>query len=101
VNIAAHGEAWIVLDDQDYEEYFSTADGDAVVSESLEAKMREKYSLVDYFVDVEVAAGEGWTKPYPATREIFNSIEVGTKVKFRCSGPTELPEIVELLPSSD
>jgi hypothetical protein len=35
------------------------------------------------------------------SREVFNNIEVGNKVKFRWTRLTELPEIVELLPGSD
>lgn len=64
---------------------------------NLEGEMKEEYSLINYFVNVEVAQGEGWTQPYRASREIFNDIEVGTRLKFRWSGPAELPEIVELL----
>ena len=101
VNRTGDGEPLILLKDEDYEEYFSTGDENAVVSESLEREMKKEYSVVNYFVNVKVAAEEEGTQPYRATREIFNNIEVGTKVKFRWSGPTELPEIVELLTSSD
>jgi len=100
VNIGG-GEPWIVLKDEDYEGRFSTADENAVVSESLETEMKEEYSVVNYFVNVKVDPEEEGTQPYRASREVFNNIEVGTKVKFRWSGPTELPEIVELLTSSD
>ena len=100
VNIGG-GEPWIVLKDEDYEERFSTADENAVVSESLEREMKEEYSVVNYFVNVKVDPEEEGTQPYRASREVFNNIEVGTKVKFRWSGPTELPRIVELLTSSD
>ena len=100
VNIGG-GEPWIVLKDEDYEEHFSTADENAVVSESLEREMKEEYSVVNYFVNVKVDPEEEGTQPYRASREVFNNIEVGTKVKFRWSGPTELPELVELLTSSD
>ena len=101
MNAAADGEAWIVLKDQDYEEYFSTVEENAVVSESLEAEMKKEYSVVNYFINVKVAPEEEGTRPFRASREVFNSIEVGSTVKFRCSGSTELPKIVELLPSGD
>jgi len=101
VNSIGDGEPWILLKDEDYEEYFSTGDENAVVSESLESEMKKEYSVVNYFVNVKVAAKEEGTQPYRASREVFNNIEVGTKVKFRWSGTTELPEIVELLTSSD
>ncbi len=101
MNAAADGEAWIVLKDQDYEEYFSTVEENAVVSESLEAELKKEYSIVNYFVNVKVAPEEEGTRPFRASREVFNTIEVGTTVRFRCSEPTELPEIVEVLPNSD
>lgn len=101
MNSGGDGEPWILLKDEDYEEYFSTGDENAVVSESLESEMKKEYSVVNYFVNVKVAPEEEGTKPYRASREVFNNIEVGTKVKFRWSGPTELPWIMELLTSSD
>ena len=101
MNGPGDGEPWILLKDEDYEEYFSTGDEDAVVSESLASEMKKEYSVVNYFVNVKVDPEEYGTQPYRASREIFNNIEVGTKVQFRWTGPTQLPEIVKLLPSSD
>ena len=101
VNRTGDGEPLILLKDKDYEEYFSTGDGNVVVNESLEREVKREYSVVNYFVNVKVDPEEYGTQPYRASREIFNNIEVGTKVKFRWTGPTQLPEIVELLPSSD
>ena len=91
----------ILLKDEDYGEYFSTGDGNVLVSESLEREVKKEYSLVNYFVNVRVDPEGYGTQPYRVSRKIFNNIEVGTKAKFRWTGPTELPEIVELLTSSD
>jgi hypothetical protein len=85
MNAFSDGEAWIALDDQDYEEYFS-GHGNAAVSEALEAEMKEEYSAINYFVNLEIAPGEWGTQPYRATREIFNSMEVGTKVRVSLVG---------------
>jgi hypothetical protein len=91
----------ILLKDEDYEEYFSTGDGNVVVSESLEREVKKEYSVVNYFVNVEVDPEGYGTQPYRVSREIFNNIEVGNKVKFRWTRLTELPEIIELLPGSN
>lgn len=91
----------ILLKDEDFEEYFSTGDGNVVVSESVEREVKEEYSSVSYFVNVKVDPEGYGTQPYRVSREIFNNMEVGTKVKFHWTGSTQLPEIVELLPSSD
>jgi hypothetical protein len=101
INSPADGEGRILLMDRDYEEYFSTGDENAVVSAPLEAEMKEEYSVLNYLVNVQVGPEEDGTRPFRASREVFNSIEVGTTVKFRWSGPTEFPEIIALLPSSD
>jgi hypothetical protein len=101
MNAFSDGEAWIALKDQDYEEYFSTGDGNALVSESLEREVKKEYSVVNYFVNVKVDPEGYGTQPYRVSREIFNNMEVGTEVKFRWTGSTQLPEIVELLTSSD
>jgi hypothetical protein len=101
MNAASGGKAWIVLKDDDYQGYFSTGDENAVVSESLEAEMKEEYSVVNYLVNVKVGPEEEGTHPYRVSREIFNNMEVGTKVKFRWLGLTGLPAIVELLTGSD
>lgn len=90
----------ILLKDEDHGGYFSTGDGSVVVSESLEREMKGEYSVVNYFVNVEVDPEGYGTQPYRVSREIFNNIEVGKNVKFRWTRLTELPEIVELLPSS-
>ncbi|MBE0430723.1 MAG: hypothetical protein IBX67_02735 [Dehalococcoidia bacterium] len=99
VNYYQDGEQFILLKDEDYEEYFSPRGEDAVVTESLERAMKEVYSPVNYYVNVRVALEEG-TRPYRVSREVFNNIEVGTKVGFRWSGAAEIPEIVELLTTS-
>ena len=91
----------ILLKDEDYDEYFSTGDGNVVINESLEREVKKEYSVVNYFVNVKVDPEGYGTQPYRVSREIFNNMEVGTKVKFLWTGLTELPEIVELLPGSN
>ena len=90
----------ISIEDSDYEDYFSVDDENAIVSESLENFLMQKYSEVSYFVNVRVSPEDEGTQPYRASREIFNEIEVGSEVKFRTSDG-ELPEIVELLETRD
>lgn len=98
---APDGEPRILVKDEDYETYFSTRGENAVVSEWLESEMKRKYSVVDYFVNVRVGPEDEGTQPYRVSREFFNNMEVGTWVKFRWSWSTELPEMVELLASTD
>jgi len=101
MNYTRDGELWMLLKDEDYDECFSTRGENAVVSESLESEMKIKYSVVNYFVNVRFASEDEGTRPYRVSRELFNNIEVGTKVKFCWSGTTEVPEMVRLLTSSD
>ena len=89
-------EPWIQVKDEDYEEYFLPQDQHAIVSESLEDLMRQKYSEVNYFVNVKVASsGDIGAQPYRVSREIFNQMRVGNEVRFRASG-AEVPEITKL-----
>ena len=101
MNRTVDGEPLILLKDADYKEYFSTGSGNVVANESLEREVKKEYSVVNYFINVKIDSEEYGTQPYRASREIFNNIEVGTKLQFRWTGSTQLPEIVELLTSSD
>ena len=90
-----------MVKDRDYEEYFLPQDQHAIVSQALEDLMRQKYSEVNYFVNVKVASsGDIGTQPYRVSREIFNQMRVGSEVRFRASG-AELPEITKLLLQPD
>ena len=97
INARGDSEPWILVKDRDYEEYFLPQDQHAIVSQALEDLMRQKYSEVNYFVNVKVASsGDIGTQPYRVSREIFNQMRVGSEVRFRASG-AELPEITKLL----
>ena len=101
INGPGDGEPWILVKDRDYEEYFPPQDQNAIVSESLEDLMRQKYGEVNYIVNVRISSSEDeGTQPYRASREIFNQMGVGSEVRFRTSG-TESPEIVKLLLQPD
>ena len=101
LNRPGDGTPWILVKDKDYDDYFATEDENAIISESLEQYIREKYSEVNYWVNVRLpSTGEG-TQPYRASREIFNKMKVDSKVRFETSGPAELPEIIRVLENAD
>ncbi len=90
-------EALILVEDQDYSNFFSSDDQDMTITESLEQQLRLKYVQINYIVHVSAASSEGGTQSYLASREIFNAAKVSRQVKFETSGSGAIPKITQLL----
>ncbi len=99
VNRPGDGGSWISVEDAEFQDYFPPGDEYAIVTESLERLLMDKYSEVDYFVNVRPPSGEPGTEPYRASREIFNIVKVDSELEFRASD-SELPRITQVLEQS-
>lgn len=96
VNRPADREPQILVEDEDYKARFSPDDQNAVIGESLEMEMRQKYSEISYLVNVRLTDEDEGTQPYRVSRQIFNKLRIGSRIRFRATA-TKLPEIIELL----
>jgi len=83
---------WILVEDKDYEEFFSEEDRHAVINKSLEDEMKTKYSSINYLVSVRLNSEdtvnnlkEGDTLAYFVNRDDFNKVKIEDEVKFEVS----------------
>jgi hypothetical protein len=72
--------AWILVDDNEFADYFSDSDKNAFVSESLEHALKLKYHKVSYWVSIIPDGGE-YGEMYQVSRETFNHLEPGSTVE--------------------
>jgi hypothetical protein len=100
VNKPDDGSPRIQVKDEAYEGYFDTGAANAVVTDSLEELMKQKYSEIRYVVNVRANGVQDGTLPYYASRDIFNDMMVGSETRFRTSGG-DIPRIVEILESTE
>jgi hypothetical protein len=71
---------WILVDDNEFADYFSDSDKNAFVSESLEHALKLKYHKVIYWVAI-IPDGSDYGEMYQVSRETFNQLEPGSTVK--------------------
>ncbi|MFO7967612.1 MAG: hypothetical protein R6U44_08445 [Archaeoglobaceae archaeon] len=83
--------SWIVVRDDDYGKYFSGKH--VVINETVEERMTREYRDLKYQVNVNVSPEEG-TEGYQTSREIFNQIRVGEKVKMEVTRFSDTPSII-------
>jgi len=79
----------ITVEDEDYEQFFSGKDRNAVINKTLEDKMKTEYSEINYFVSIRVSSRdpinnleENQTLAYFASRDDFNALKMGDKVTY-------------------
>ncbi len=79
----------ITVEDEDYEQFFSEKDRDAVINETLDYMMRTEYSEINYLVSIRVSSRdpinnleENQTLAYFVSREDFNALKIGDKVTY-------------------
>ena len=91
VNRPAADGSWIIVKDRDYRGLFGRV-GNVVVDDYLESMLKGKYSEVRYIVSIRVEGGdpvngvrEGETLAYQASREFFNMVGIGDRVRFPVS----------------
>jgi hypothetical protein len=85
-------EPWILVDNKDFEQFFTQDDKDVYVTGSLKELLVRKYSNVDYCVGVrlisddsanDVFEGEAYT--YLVSLEDFNKMKIGDRIKYKVS----------------
>ncbi|NPE30758.1 hypothetical protein HNV12_22955 [Methanococcoides sp. SA1] len=83
---------WILVEDKDFEQFFSPEDKNAFINDSLHEQMDMKYVSVDYIVSIQVTSDDpvndvrkGQTLSYLAGREDFNKAKIGETVRYRVS----------------
>lgn len=88
-SILLNTDLGILVEDEDYGEWFSSTAKDAFVNSSLEDRMRTEYSEVYYFVSIRVSTGdpvnsleEGETLAYFVSRDDFNRAMIDDGVRF-------------------
>lgn len=98
---------WILVEDKDFEQFFSTEDKDVFINDSLHERMDTKYVTVDYIVAIQVTSNDpvndvrkGQTLSYLASREDFNKAKIGETVRYRVSRLEDY-RIGEILESSN
>ena len=79
----------IMIDDKEYEKFFSEKDRNAFINKSLEDKMKTDYSEINYFVSIRVSSKDpvnslekGETLAYFVSRDDFNKLTIDDKVKY-------------------
>ncbi len=88
--------SWIVVKDDDYRKYFTGRH--AVINETVEERISREYRDLTYQVNVNVSPETG-TQGYYTTREIFNQIQVGEKMRVEVTRFSDIPSIVGVLES--
>ncbi len=83
--------SWIVVKDEDYRKYFSGRH--VVINETVDERITREYADLTYQVNVNVSPEPG-TQGYQASREIFNQIKVGEKVRMEVTRFSDNPSIV-------
>lgn len=86
--------SWIVVKDEDYRKYFSGRH--AVINETVEERITREYRDLKYQVNVNVSPEEG-TQGYRTSREIFNQIKVGEKVRMEVTRFSDIPSVVSVV----
>ena len=91
-NMPYPGEPWILVEDKDFEQFFSPEDKNVFINDSLHELMDRKYVSIDYIVAIEVSSedpvndvGERETCAYLTDREDFNRAKIGDKVLCKVS----------------
>ncbi|KGK98507.1 hypothetical protein LI82_12505 [Methanococcoides methylutens] len=96
---------WILVEDKDFEQFFSPEDKDVFINDSMHERMDGKYVSVDYIVAIQVTSEDpvnnvrkGQTLAYYASREDFNKAKIGDTVRYRVSRLEDgrIGEILEL-----
>ncbi len=98
-------EPWILVDNEDFEQFVSPEDKNVYVNDSLKRQLERKYGSVDYYVAVRVGSDEpvndvpeGETCTYFVGLEDFNKVKIGDKVECKVSRrhPTRIDRITVL-----
>ncbi|ATU09151.1 hypothetical protein EFE41_10185 [Methanohalophilus portucalensis FDF-1] len=107
LNRQVPGEPWILVEDKDFEQFFSPEDRNVFINDSLHEQMDMKYVSIDYIVSIQVSSDDpvndvrkGQTYAYYASREDFNMAEIGDTVRYRVSRFEDY-RIEEILESSN
>ncbi len=95
VNRMIDNRSWILLKDKSYEEFFSKKDNNTFISKSLEDKMKSEYSDIKYLVSIRLDSRDpingidkGEALAYFVSKEDFNKMKIGDKVKYEVSRST-------------
>lgn len=79
----------IIVEDEDYAQFFSENDRNAFINETLDYRMKTEYSEINYLVSIRVTSKdpinnleENQTLAYFVSREDFNSLKIGDKVTY-------------------
>lgn len=85
-------EPWVLVENKDFEQFFSPEDKNVYVNDSLKELLERKYVSVDYCVAVQVSSDdpvndvpEGETCTYFVSLEDFNKVKIGDKVECKLS----------------
>jgi len=98
VNRMIDNRSWILLKDKSYEEFFSKKDNNTFISKSLEDKMKSEYSDIKYLVSIRLDSRDsingidkGEALAYFVSKEDFNKMKIGDKVKYIMINPLHQP----------
>jgi len=79
----------IIVEDENYAQFFSEKDRDAFINETLDYKMKTEYSEINYLVSIRVTSRdpinnleENQTLAYFVSRENFNALKIDDKVTY-------------------
>ena len=85
-------ESWILVDNEDFEPFFTQEDKYLYVNDSLKEFLERKYASVDYYVGVRLISddsvndvSEGETCTYFVSLEDFNKVKIDDNVKYKAS----------------
>jgi len=91
VNRPIDNGSWIIVKDSDYN-FFSKQDRNVFITKAMEDEMRKKYSAVRYIVSLRLETGDlingiakGEASAYFVSREDFNRMKIGDRVKIKIS----------------
>lgn len=83
---------WIIVQDNDYKEFFLEEDRDAVINKSVEYEMSLKYDMIHYLVSIRLTSQDnvnklniGDTLAYFVNRDDFNKVKIDDEVRFEVS----------------
>jgi hypothetical protein len=83
---------WIIVKDNDYEEFFRNQDRDAVINKSVEDEMNLKYDRINYLVSIRLTSQDtvnkldiGDTLAYFVNGDDFNKVKIDDEVRFEVS----------------
>ena len=92
VNRPVENGSWILIKDKDYGMFFSKEEKNAFIDKNMEDEMKNEYSDIKYIVSIRLNSSDpvnnlekGDTLAYFVSRDEFNRMKIGDRVKYEVS----------------